>query len=105
VVGAIEGFAYEGARIRLNAGDMLFIFTDGITEARNERGELFSEGRLKAFLEAQGAPAAADLVAAIREEVRLFAGASPASDDLTVMVVRYGGPSPEVETPSGGLEA
>jgi sigma-B regulation protein RsbU (phosphoserine phosphatase) len=98
VVGAIEGFPYDAARTRLGAGDTLFVFTDGVTEAANAQGELFSEGRLKSLLEATGGAPAADLVSVVRKEVRRFVGSSLPSDDLTVMAVRYGGQSPEGDT-------
>jgi sigma-B regulation protein RsbU (phosphoserine phosphatase) len=89
VVGAIEGFGYEAARTRLSVGDTLLVFTDGVSEAANPKGELFSEKRLAALLEATEAISAAELVSVVREEVRRFVGSSLPSDDLTVMVVRY----------------
>jgi sigma-B regulation protein RsbU (phosphoserine phosphatase) len=95
VVGAMEGFGYEAARTRLRAGDTLLVFTDGITEAANEQGELFSERRLKALLEATAAASAADLVSLVREEVRRFVGSSLPSDDLTLMAIRYQRPRSE----------
>ena len=103
VVGAIEGFAYEAGRTRLAAGDTLLVFTDGVTEAANEQGELFSERRLRALLDTTPALPAADLVGTVREEVRRFVGSSLPSDDLTLMAVRYEGPQSErgtLQTPS-----
>jgi sigma-B regulation protein RsbU (phosphoserine phosphatase) len=57
----------------------------------NEQGELFSNDRLLAFLETTGDVAASELVDAVRAEVRAFAGSAPASDDLTLMAVRFTG--------------
>jgi sigma-B regulation protein RsbU (phosphoserine phosphatase) len=91
VVGVIEGFDYEAARIRLEPNDAVLIFSDGVTEAMNEHGELFSNDRLVAFLETTGDVPASELVDAVRAEVRAFAGAAPASDDLTLMAVRFTG--------------
>jgi phosphoserine phosphatase RsbU/P len=88
VVGAIEAFGYETGRLRLEADDMLLVFTDGITEAANEDGELFSEGRLKTLLEGTSAVSAAELVSIVREGVRRFVGSSLPSDDLTILAVR-----------------
>jgi len=47
VVGALEQTTFKKERLTLHPGDLLFMFTDGVTEAMNDRGELFSEERLK----------------------------------------------------------
>jgi sigma-B regulation protein RsbU (phosphoserine phosphatase) len=95
VVGAIGGFAFGSARLRLNPGDTLLVFTDGVSEARDTEGRMFSEERLASLLDAIGNAPSADLVTRIRREVQAHAGSSPQSDDITLLAVRYLGPPSE----------
>ena len=87
VVGAIPGFAFETARVRLAPGEALVLFSDGVTEARSPSGELFGQARLLATLEAQGELAAVERVAGIRDAVLAHGAGSRPTDDFTVLVV------------------
>jgi adenylate cyclase len=69
----------------LQPGDSLVLITDGVTEAQNADGALFGRDRI---LAAGGATATA-IVDGIRDQVRMFEGGTEATDDLTVMAVRY----------------
>jgi serine phosphatase RsbU (regulator of sigma subunit) len=75
--------------LRLEAGDALVFYTDGVVEAHNSAGELFGFDRLLALVEAQppGAPAQ-DIRLAITNAVSEFSAGTPAHDDITLMVVR-----------------
>ena len=53
--GIFAGETYEQETIRLQKGDVLFLYTDGVNEAQNTRGELLSTGRLEAILSAHTA--------------------------------------------------
>jgi sigma-B regulation protein RsbU (phosphoserine phosphatase) len=53
VVGAREGLAYKEDRVRIAKGDILLMYTDGVTEARNREDEFFEEQRLKDLLSAR----------------------------------------------------
>ncbi|HEX9616923.1 MAG TPA: SpoIIE family protein phosphatase [Anaerolineales bacterium] len=78
---------------RLEPGDVLVIFTDGLTEAQNAAGEYFGEAGLRASLLAlkQGAagetPEAAEILSVLLGEIHRFVGEHPMGDDLTVMVL------------------
>jgi serine phosphatase RsbU (regulator of sigma subunit) len=87
VVGAMPGFAFESARVRLAPGDALVLFSDGVTEARSPEDELFGHARLTGTLESTGDVAAVDRVEAIRAAVRAFAADGRPADDLTLLVV------------------
>ena len=91
VVGVLHGAAYEDGEIQLEAGDLVVVYSDGVTEATDERGEEFGRDRILAAIRGcHGArpDAALDaLVAAMRQ----FAGTAPQFDDVTVLVVRYRG--------------
>ncbi|MBL8485796.1 MAG: CHASE2 domain-containing protein [Rhodocyclaceae bacterium] len=89
----LEDFPYPPQHFRLAPGDSLFVVTDGITEAMNGRSELYGTERFAAVLDQAATderPAA--LVARIREDVRRFVAGAEASDDLTLLVLRWTGP-------------
>jgi serine phosphatase RsbU (regulator of sigma subunit) len=87
VVGAIPGFAFEAGRARLGPGDLLLLFSDGVTEARSPAGELFGAARLLAVLEDAAAATAEGVVEAVRAAVAAFADGGRPADDLTLLAV------------------
>ena len=88
-VGIREGFRYDSAGLKLAPGESLFLFTDGITEAMDESGELFGEERLSASLRSCPGSTPRDLVDAILRDVREFAGAAAPSDDIAALACRW----------------
>jgi len=89
----MDDFDYPVQRYRLQPGESLCLTTDGIGEAMDEAGGLYGNARLDALLggAAGGDPAA--IVQSVRDDVRLHVGAAEASDDLTLLVLRWNGPS------------
>ena len=79
---------WESTTAALAPGDGLFLFTDGITEAMDPAGELFSEERLEAALAALAAAAPRAVVEGVLDEVRRFAAGAPQSDDIAAMALR-----------------
>ena len=79
---------YPLETVTLQRGEMLVLVTDGVTEAQNERGDLFGSKRLLAD-GALKAETATETVNGIRDRVRNFEDGAEATDDLTVMAVRY----------------
>jgi sigma-B regulation protein RsbU (phosphoserine phosphatase) len=86
VVGVLEGREYEEGEIQLAPGERLFLYTDGVTEARSPSGELFSEARLEPFLANHGAAPPEELCRRSVAVVDHFQGDTRA-DDLTVLVL------------------
>jgi serine phosphatase RsbU (regulator of sigma subunit) len=86
VIGAFEEWACALARIQLGSGDLLVVYSDGITEAVRGQ-EQFGEERLLALLRDHAAAAPADIVSALLDRVQEFS-AGTQSDDLTVLVAR-----------------
>ena len=86
----LEGFAYRTEHRQLGSGDCLCMVSDGVTEAMNERLDLYGAQRLDAVLGATlpGAPVSR-VVSAVHEDVRRFVGAALASDDLTLLALRW----------------
>lgn len=91
MIGAMEGVVYRCERLRLEPGDRLFLYTDGVTEAMNSRDELFSSERLEQELARAGGKGLRESVATVMEAVRRFSGEAPQSDDITMMMVHYRG--------------
>lgn len=90
----IAEFAYPVEALVLGPGDALILLTDGITEAQNAGDALYGHKRLLAG-RAVAHATATDICEAIRDDVRLFEDGTEATDDLTVMVIRYlGNPAP-----------
>ncbi len=79
---------YEVFDVKLDPGDMLFMYTDGVTEAMNGQEELFSEDRLRAELSASSVNSAQGLTTAIVQRVMAFSGDVPQADDIAVLVLR-----------------
>jgi sigma-B regulation protein RsbU (phosphoserine phosphatase) len=91
VLGAIEGVTYRARSITLEGDDRLLLYTDGVTEAMDDTGNLYSEQRLQQLLRGLDAPEAESLVHAVVEEVKRYAGAAPQHDDVTVLAIRKNG--------------
>jgi sigma-B regulation protein RsbU (phosphoserine phosphatase) len=86
-LGLFPGQEYEQATLRLRPGDQIVFYTDGITEARNDAGEMFGPGRLDEALEnchldAQG------LIETVLATLKEFTGDQPPGDDQTVVVAK-----------------
>jgi len=68
-------------------GDLVIAFTDGVTEALNERGEEFGDERLKEFLRTAAGARAEDISSRLADTLREWIGAAEQHDDLTFVVV------------------
>jgi serine phosphatase RsbU (regulator of sigma subunit) len=85
-----EGFEriLEEEEVPLTPGDFFLFFTDGLSEAMNERSELFGEVRLRQILEDSEGLSSEQLRARILEEVERFVGNAAPHDDLTMVVLK-----------------
>lgn len=90
VVGGMLDTEYEAESIALNAGDLILLYTDGVTEARNRSGEFFGEDRLERCL-ADGPEDVSAVIESIHACVRKFAFGEPQSDDITMLALRFNG--------------
>ena len=79
--------AWPAQSARLNPGDVLVLYTDGITEARNAQKEFYGEERLVETLCAHRQACARDIQAAIMEGIDTFTGDSAHSDDITLVLL------------------
>ena len=86
-LGMIEG-EYSGGKAAFSTGDIFVLYTDGITEARNAKEEMYGKERLKALVEQNRQRPVADLVRIIEEDVRRFEPLARQHDDMTYIVLK-----------------
>jgi phosphoserine phosphatase RsbU/P len=91
ILGVEEDTAYRTLEMLLHPGDMLLIYTDGVTEAVDADLKLFSNQRLFAFAEGTHALTAESLVNAVVDVVKEYSAQVQQADDVTLMAVRYKG--------------
>lgn len=101
LLGAMEDVTFAMKRLALAPGESLLLYSDGVTEAMDEQDELYSEERLLELLNGLGSRGAKETVGAVMESVLAFAGKAPQADDITLMMIRYCGPSAVYPTMSG----
>lgn len=88
VLGCLEDFCYAEGAVDLAPGDVLLVYSDGITESFNAAEEEFGEERLAELLRGQCGKSAAEIIETIVSTVRAHAGEAPQSDDMTLLVIR-----------------
>ncbi|MBR6858737.1 MAG: SpoIIE family protein phosphatase [Bacteroidales bacterium] len=87
-VGAFNDFEYRGQETDVAPGAVLFLYTDGVSEAMDINRQQYGRKRLRAFL--SGCSRQPDaLVHAVGDSVRTFVGAAGQSDDITMLALRY----------------
>ena len=92
-MGILEEFPYTTGSLKLDAGDGLFLFTDGVVEALNRAGEQFGSKRLMDCLSASAEAPPAAVVREVLTAVSAFVGEAPQFDDITVLSLRFGDPA------------
>jgi len=91
-LGLMRGLTYSATSRSLLPGEMLFFFTDGVTEALNSQRAFFGAGRLKAVLENAHSEPVESINRRVMQEVREFCDTREQSDDISVLAVRWLGP-------------
>ncbi len=91
----LEDFAYTSARCQLEPGEIVCLMTDGVFEAQTATGALYGQGRAEQVLHAaaQAAVPARELVKRLEDDVQAFVNGAEAADDLTVLALRWRGPT------------
>ena len=89
LLGVLKGMPYERGTVVLQTGDVLAMFTDGVTEAMSPDGEEYGEERLEALLRAHREGSAQAILDAVRADIRVFTeDPDERSDDITMIVVK-----------------
>jgi phosphoserine phosphatase RsbU/P len=91
IVGLFESASYEEETVMLDAGDWLIVFSDGVSEALSASGEEYGEGRILECVNKNLSLDPQQLLDALFADVREFARGAAQSDDITGMVLRFGG--------------
>ncbi len=96
VLGIVEDVHLADNLVDLAPGDVLVLYTDGVTDAINDQEQEFGEERLAEIVQQSAGRPAADIVAAINAAVAGFVGDTPVFDDYTLVVLKYGGMEADV---------
>ena len=101
---AMNDYAYRSACRRLAPGELLCLMTDGVTEAQNPAGALYGHARAEQVVgDAFRADASVrELVTALKADVEAFEDGAEANDDLTILALRWNGPSHDVASAPDG---
>jgi Stage II sporulation protein E (SpoIIE) len=87
-LGTVEDFEYTVERYQLTPGDLLLLYTDGVTEAENPEDLFYTAARLKLLLRSARTDSAKALVESVYEDLHRFAAGAQA-DDITRLAVRW----------------
>lgn len=87
-LGIIEDTSYGEDQIQLISGDIIVLYTDGVTEAINKKKEIFGVNRLMRVVQKNTDMSSSDLVDKIYDEIINFMDGSPLNDDLTIIVIK-----------------
>jgi serine phosphatase RsbU (regulator of sigma subunit) len=88
VIGLVDDPGYAQGSANLRPGDVLLMYTDGVTEAVDASNGMFSEERLRAVIRKSAGLPAAEIVGAVRNAVKAFCGDTPQYDDITILVLK-----------------
>jgi sigma-B regulation protein RsbU (phosphoserine phosphatase) len=87
-IGAFDISNWKEEKLDFGIGDFIFMFTDGVSEATNNQGEMYEEQRLKKFLLSSPGQSPDELSELVLDEIKAFTGGAPQSDDITMMILR-----------------
>ena len=85
ILGAFDSAKYEEKTVKLNKGDKILLYTDGVTESHNPNDELFGDDRLLEYVN-NNIKAPKDFVLGLRQNLNEFAGCTEQFDDITIMM-------------------
>lgn len=89
VMGGMEDIRYRAAEAQLNPGDMMYFYTDGVSEADNPRKELYGIPRIYQSLERHWKGDLAEMLHGIHGDLLTFADGAPQADDITMLAIHY----------------
>jgi sigma-B regulation protein RsbU (phosphoserine phosphatase) len=88
LLGAMSDMPYEQGSLGLEKNDLIFLYTDGVSEAENAGDEMFGEERIKTILQENRNLPPTEILSKLEDEVQDFIGDVPLSDDFTTLVAR-----------------
>ena len=91
ILGGMEGIEYPDFEIQLNKGDVIYLYTDGVTEAENTKNELYGTERLLNVMRKNSGCDMKELCDSIEKDIHEFEEGNEQFDDLTMLAFRYNG--------------
>ena len=91
-VGVVDGIPFREHEFELHPGDRIYVYTDGVPEATNEKDELFGVDRMLKSLNSHMDDSLKQLLPHVKEDIDTFVGAAPQFDDITMLGFDYYGP-------------
>ena len=88
----MEDLTYEEYELQLEAGDVLYVYTDGVPESINTKEEQYGTDRMLITLNSNSGGSMSDLLADVKADMDMFVGEAEQFDDITMMGFRYNGP-------------
>jgi sigma-B regulation protein RsbU (phosphoserine phosphatase) len=88
-IGLVEEFQASTQSVELSTGDVLLLYTDGVTEATNPDEEQFGQERLAAVIQRGADASPKTLVQTLRQELQAFINGQPLADDTTLVVGKF----------------
>jgi sigma-B regulation protein RsbU (phosphoserine phosphatase) len=88
IVGAFEGTSYQAEKIRLNPDDIVFFYTDGLSEAQDSKEEEFGENRILKYITDHRHESPEKIKEGILEDVGRFCAAETPDDDTTIVIIK-----------------
>ena len=94
VLAGMDGVKYKPQELQLEPGDIIYLYTDGVTEATDANTELYGEDRLLNALNSKEFENMEDLCRHVKADVDAFVGEAPQFDDITMVALHYKGAPP-----------
>lgn len=91
VLAGMEGMEYSRKELQMREGDILFLYTDGVSEANDEKGSLYGEARLLELLNSRSDTEPEKMAKAVWNDIQDFQGKAEQFDDITMLVLNYRG--------------
>lgn len=89
IIAGLEDIEYTQSSINLKQGDILYLYTDGVTEATNSNKELYSEERLLEKMNNLDTYSLKTMIENIKNDIDVFVGDAPQHDDITMLILRF----------------
>ena len=91
VLAGMDGIPYQQDKIKLQEGDCIYIYTDGVTDTNNPKGELFGEDRLRDVIDVYKDNSPEALLRGVKTELDNYMGEAEQFDDITMLCIEYKG--------------
>lgn len=89
VLAGMEGIAYKQAKMKLEVGDKLFLYTDGVTEATDSEDRLYGNDRLKDYLNEHTNDSVTQTLTGVKKDIDDFVGDAEQFDDITMLELEF----------------